>query len=85
MEDQMKQRKLNYSIILYEINNPSIQMTPPLSSYNDLCEVYVFECKIKEYNFYAEQVKQLNEQLSFYTKTMNELKKQLKENFNHDI
>ena len=71
-------------VSLIEVDNPTNRIIPRKECENDLCEVYVFDYKLKEYHMCKSQIKYLEHKLKPFITARDGLKKQLKEDFNYE-
>ena len=78
-------KKSDDLISLIEIDNPTIRMIPPKECENDLCEVYVFDCMLKEYKTCKKEINHLESELKTFITARDGLKKQLKEDFDYEV
>lgn len=78
-------KKSDDLVSLIEIDNPTIRMIPPKECENDLCEVYVFDYKLKEYDMCKYKINNLESELKTFITARDGLKKQLKEEFNYEV
>ena len=74
---------------LIEVDDPTIRMIPLKECENDLCEVYVFDYKLKEYDMCKKQIDYLKSnfesKLNTFITARDGLKKQLKEDFDYEV
>lgn len=78
-------KKSDDLISLIEVDNPTIHMIPRKECENDLCEVYGFDCMLKEYKIYKREINHLESELKTFITARDGLKKQLKKEFNYEV